>query len=542
MKINQSKLPTQEALYSFHSFIFPFQWQHNKRTDLVLEQQTELDTIDQLMAKQTAWKRHENWEQAASVLQYNEANYFYDFVRPVLYDTTNSTSIQRHYYHAQAASGECSYHIALANGKTYQLEVDDIVLSLYDSGVGILAFHLFNKEQSQSAPDDILNINNFGRRIYPPFFSSKIDLIGQQSFFDYKHWAEALEQTKAIGEIAQAIYLKHRDQIWISDDFSQWTKQQTLDQQPFLIRQLLPSELKGNLKMKPVLDDRMFSVCWYGNQALVEEIQGQQADQNYKQHDWWYQYVFVDKPEGKTCQSKSRAQNLISAATNDRWANYGTFYGSSRYSFVALTSHISNNSFGAIVCSHLQTIYYKIALLSLVQRASLLRFSEEITAISNLEKTDEKISKRIGSLYKQYIRFINKVYFREVTAQEQGIELYDMLQEQMRLGGQVKELEQEIQELYQYGLILEEDKRNEKLDILTYVAAFFVIPSFIATYLAIGDFDMKTHWLAVSILCVISAALAFATIKSKARTRWFFLLLTAIFTIYCLFIYPKTVF
>ena len=205
---------------------------------------------------------------------------------------------------------------------------------------------------------------------------------------------------------------------------------------------------------------------------------------------------------------------------------------------MALTGNISDNPFGAVACSHIQTIYYKIALLGLVQRASLLRFSEEITAISELPKDDKRTTKRIGSLYKQYIRFINRVYFREVTAQEQGIELYDSLQEQMRLPNQVKELDQEMQELHQYVLILEEEKRNDKLDLLTYFAALFVVPSFIGTYLGIGDFQMKEHWMSVSLLCLASAALAMLIIKSKSFPRIFWLIITAVFMIYILFFYP----
>jgi len=37
------------------------------------------------------------------------------------------------------------------------------------------------------------------------------------------------------------------------------------------------------------------------------------------------------------------------------------------------------------------------------------------------------MSKKVSDLYLAYIRFVNKIYFREVTAYEQGIELYDML-------------------------------------------------------------------------------------------------------------------
>ena len=60
-----------------------------------------------------------------------------------------------------------------------------------------------------------------------------------------------------------------------------------------------------------------------------------------------------------------------------------------------------------------------MAELVLVQRASMLRFSGEITKVSQLSNQDvEAVSKRVSSLYKEYIRFVNQIYFREITAQE----------------------------------------------------------------------------------------------------------------------------
>lgn len=538
MSLYNKKLTSKEPIYSFHSFIFPFEWSYNGRGERPLEEQTELKTLEQKMQSENDWERRQSWDKPSTIVQYNESAYFYDFVRHVLYDTGKNASIQRHYYNTKAAH-DCEYIIELYDGSKYILEIDDIVLSFYDTGVGVLAFHLINKRIDQSSPNDILKINALGRRVYPPFFQSDTNLIGQQAFFEYNQWEDALDATQQTNDIAKAIHIKHKGEAWVGDDFSEWVSNQDLDRTPGIIKGLLPIPIVSDLKIKPALDDRMFTLCWYGNKALVADLQGKQPDENYKQHEWWYQYVFVDGGY-KTCQSDRRTKHLLEGATNDRWANDGTFYGVSRYSFMALTENISDNSFGAVICSHIQTIYYKIALLGLVQRASLLRFSEEITAISELPKDDKHTTKRISSLYKEYIRFINRVYFREVTAQEQGIELYDSLQEQMRLPSQVKELDQEMQELHQYVLILEEEQRNEKLDLLTYFAALFVVPSFIGTYLGIGDFQMKEHWMSVSVLCLISALIALGIIKTKSFTRWFLLFITVMLMIFILFIYPKT--
>jgi Mg2+ and Co2+ transporter CorA len=170
----------------------------------------------------------------------------------------------------------------------------------------------------------------------------------------------------------------------------------------------------------------------------------------------------------------------------------------------------------------------------------MLRFSQEVTNISQLPAKDRKIGKRVGSLYKQYIRFINKIYFREVTAQEQGIELYDMLQTHMRLDVHVKELEGEIRELHNYVLILEENERSEKLDVLTYIGAFFVVPSFVVSFVGLSLFDdKKIEWWHISSLCLGSALLAYLVIRIPGRWRLLFIVIFLLLMVFLLFTYPQ---
>jgi NADH:ubiquinone oxidoreductase subunit 6 (subunit J) len=299
----------------------------------------------------------------------------------------------------------------------------------------------------------------------------------------------------------------------------------------------MPKVLLQKLDLQNVLDDRMFTLSWYGNHELVEHLKGNQPDQEYKHHAWWSQYVNIDR-DGSSIQNREMHERLMTAATNARWANYGTFYGVTQYSFVALTAEGSAYFFNKVLATHAMTMYYKLALLALVQRTCLLRFSKEVTAISQLPQADRNIAARISSLYKQYIRFINKVYFREVSAQEQGIELYDLLHSQMWLDEQVKDLDREIQELHQYVMILEEDRRNNKLDILTYIGAFFVVPSFIGTYFGVSDYQMKEHWWELSLFSILASLLVFAAVRSNDQWRWLWLLLTGVLMVVLLFIYP----
>ena len=78
----------------------------------------------------------------------------------------------------------------------------------------------------------------------------------------------------------------------------------------------------------------------------------------------------------------------------------------------------------------------------------MLRFSGEVTRVSVLEKGNKIIAERIGSIYKEYIRFVNQIYFRSVTAQDQGIEMYNLLMKQLNTKEQIKDLDEEIEAEY----------------------------------------------------------------------------------------------
>lgn len=537
MSVYERKLTSEGPVFSFHAFIFPFEWKYKHKSGELFEDQVNIQDILNKMLGDTRWERRTSWLDAESLVQFNETAYFYPFVHPVLYDSgKNDKTIQVHYYYNVPEDAE--YVIQLPDGTVYRLRIDDITLSYYDTGAGYLAFHLLNKDAAQSAPDDVLKINFFGRRVYPPFMGTDMSKVGKQAFFTDDDWEIGLKRTIEEGkELARSIRLEQNGQAWVVENFATWLKEQYLRRPPDLIAQLLPVSLASTVRVEPILDDRMLVVSWYGNDLLAKEVKGKKPETNYEQNDWWYKYVFVDK-EWPTCANKVMQADLIKKATYSRWVENGTFYGVSRYSFMALTGEMSNGFFPKLLFTHTQTLYYKLVSLCVVQRACLLRFSEEITAISQLETSRGQIGKRIGSLYKQYLRFVNKIYFREVTAQEQGIELYNMLQMQMDIPNQVAALQQEMEQLYQYALIVDEDQRNDKLDILTYIGAFFVVPSFIGTYFGIADYDLSEHWMWISVFSLLAAGLAFFTIRTTGRMRNLLLAALVLLMLGIIFLFP----
>ena len=109
---------------------------------------------------------------------YNEKNFFYEFVHPVLYDERkDQTPVILHYERQEAYSKKLTYEIdVIANDKNnrYKLTLKSIGLNMYSTGTGSLVFYLENYDYPEW--NDVLRINQFGRRTFPPFLGEQTGL------------------------------------------------------------------------------------------------------------------------------------------------------------------------------------------------------------------------------------------------------------------------------------------------------------------------------------------------------------------------------
>ena len=154
-------------MYSYHIFYFPFKWEVPANRTTTFTEQVNLQSIrfDPLSSWERVWIDGE--EEQNDV--YNEKNYYFPFVHPVLYDSNTPDSLLYHFERKEPKTSTVFYNISLKGGSFYQLKIDAINMNLYSTGVGTLSFYCRNERESQNNPDDILRINQYGRRIMPPF-------------------------------------------------------------------------------------------------------------------------------------------------------------------------------------------------------------------------------------------------------------------------------------------------------------------------------------------------------------------------------------
>ncbi len=451
----------ERTMYSYHIFMLPF------------------------VTNENALNPNERWreipfaiEGKEAALRYNETTYFHPFVRPVLFNNKKGAGISR-YFEYENQKGE--YIIEVQN-QTYRLELDGIALRHFENGVGILSFHLINHRYDGF--EDILRINDFGRRLFPQFLGdglveSTIDRLLACSL------TLALEGEKPIRES----FDHYRDIEKISNQPHRF---------PLFIEKLLGDAYEKN-DCIPLIDDRMYLMCHYMNDCIADELttynekNGQYA---YETSQEWHRYIFVDGGDS-TCQNRHMLQTLLQKATYarwsgygtlfgvTRWSDYGTLFGVTRYSFMLLSK---NDDFARNVLNrHIRTVYFQMATLLLAYRAMILVFSNQVT--SALEgKNDKSRKEKSETLFRKYIEFQNRIYFREVTAQEQGIELFDMARKQMRLDTHLQELDHDIAELHDFIQLKVEDRRNEQGLLLNKIAAIFLPAGLVSGILGMNFF------------------------------------------------------
>jgi len=539
-------------MHSYHIFLFTFKWKGTELGESLINNSGKTE-------KRT-WSRDTSQD---SISSYNEHKFFHEFAHPAIFSKEKKSLLEQFSYEIP---NDLKYIIKVKRRKplieveslfnnsipeppkrydfdegeqTYALSIDKITLNLYEQNIGILSFHLINNKYKD--PEDILLINQFGRRIFPPFFDKHFNN------FDISDIKNPVGGT-IHRELPISIQIEGTGINAVEDfeeNFKETKNINTGDYIPAHIYFFLGTNI-DLFKITNILDDRMFVMCWYGAEQISYkyrikrlkakdekkdkvyilsdlcqrmrggyEVSGFYRDDlqhrslalnqthdsyGYACNDFWYQYVFIDGYSSSCANSKVRSEQ-IEKHTYSRWVEANTLYGVSRYSFVCLTEPKINLETpfpnAGFIIDHIQTIYFRMVSLVLAQRAMILKYSFEATEISKFLKINSRgvlskenrhklrlMNEKLEDLFKDYTYFVNRVFFREITAQEQGIELYDMLLDHLRIEKQAKELEHDLDEMFRISNIKSADQTNKQILIITILGGIIVVPNFILTLLS----------------------------------------------------------
>jgi hypothetical protein len=522
------------APISVHTFLFPFRFdRHTDENGFANEYdyyaQTDIgDRIAiQALHEALTGKGHWSYErfsiEAAGIhsdMLYNEYAYFYDYIRDVLYNKAefDSTAISNFYRRNDLRGGEWIINTLQAS---YALKIESVTLRLFRTGVAILAIELHNERYHRF--DDILRINDYGRRVHPPFIKNRSAYEAQKNFLPRRI---TIKKPDGNDFVTETFVYDHFNEVRIGDHimhllgieiFTQCKCRDDSCSNPHAHRCKMRKSLKNLYYVQPSLDDRMFVHCWTGHDAISERLTDRN-EEKYLDSDIWYRYVFVDGGYA-TVQNDPMRRKLLRDATYDRWSAYGTLYGLSRYSFMLLTDR-SDFSIDTIRL-HMESIYFQMSVLLLANRTSILRFSDEIAALTSSDREDFTIT-RLDKLYARFLRFYNRLYFHEVSHQDQGIELYDLAMEQMRIKQHMNKLDGKFAKLFEYANLKENERETEAFNLLSLLISVLGIPSLILSIFSLGVFDFERSYRSLFTVLGVSALsgyLAWIGIKEWLKRR-----------------------
>ncbi|MFW5879405.1 MAG: CorA family divalent cation transporter [bacterium] len=460
---------------------------------------------------------------------YNEFVYFYKHVRnSVFYNEKNNKSDNNKnnendsdnkvlYYKRKNIDEKSTYNINIKGKESYELKISSIHLHIFESCVGILSIDLENWEYE--SPDDILKINDFGRRIYPQYVG-KVNDKG-----DYG----GTNATKG-SFLADSINVDLKGEPRYCENFK--TELFVCDsiQDEFKIGRhitgILGKAFTDHFKFEPVIDDRMYTLCWYSNECISNKLKKFCNNKYaYVDSDFWYKYIFIDGSPG--IANRKMQSELAEKSTYDRWVDWGTLYGISRYSMVSI---VNESDFAYNVLRvHMRTMYYQMAVILLMQRASIISFSSRVSKISgqikknrnNDSKLNEKIIKDISDLDGDVIHFVNRLWFSEVTPQEQGIEMYELGHKVMNLKAHLRDLKSEIQELYDYARLQVEQKDNELIKTLTLLGTIFLPLTLVTGIWGMNIFPQDGPYIYLGLLTIVSLFLISILTVDLSRNKTF---------------------
>lgn len=441
---------TASALYSYHTFIFPFLWNDGGK---VSRKEFE-KCLNKQLWKPDIFGQYRNDEASVSSEYYSAYQYFNNAARAVIYtfEDNDKQSVRCFRYLTEQLKSKdhnIKYHIKKGDVE-YILRINGIRLKLYNTGIGLLIYELEN--QNYPLIDDINKINDLGRRISRPFYNSEnstcslcadsisisgiTDIRGNKIFSQLSGAPAPLNPAKT--EIARIVTFLLEDN----------DRKVTINKAGKKINEFF---------IEPIIDDRMFVACYINNKEFADLLAQRNKDGEYrylsdaeeKSPDdrafnisrKLYETIFVDG-DGLSCHSREMLKRMLAENVYDRWIEFrdkgelsGTVHGISEYSMICISASLfSANAF--------LTEYIEIAMLVLAQRASLLAFERRISEVSSNKKGEKE-------LQEQYIDFDSQYMLHEVTAQQQGIEIFNIILEKMFIKDEKADVENQIRNLFE---------------------------------------------------------------------------------------------
>ena len=443
-------------IYSYHTFYFPFVWNMDgMEYDKYVEKfsSTSWECINDDCTK-TVTKGGEFDTDLEK--KYRKYHYFSRSAREVI-GGMGGDFVTNLSYDPKNVHNKAKYMIE-TKGITYALLLNAIRLKIYNTGIAILIFEC--KNDSYQTIDDVKNINEYGRRIYAPFLGASSVMCADKIGIKY-------ENRQVLADLEKEFAFKTEGTV-------------DINYIPEFITELLPGDVQDNIV--PAIDDRMFIACLVNDREYSKKITDYPNNEDVSAD--LYEFIFVNKPSFCGCSSVEERIKQLDSAIYKRWLGKKeeeiTVWGITHNSFMGITSIEADY----LVELPFLCLYTEMLALVISQRASILRFDYMASELScGFEKKGRNLRakkiRKLTLLQEKYIAFLNQFMNCEITSQEQGIEIYNLLQERMEISKALAHLSEEIRVMYEEAGVIQSYNLGKYGAIVAIVALIIQIAQWI---------------------------------------------------------------
>ena len=497
-------------------------------------------------------------------LAYQEYQYFNPAMRNALYTSLNNNShseISHTFeFRPEGRDKKLQAHYYITRNITYDLHVNAVRVILFNTGIGIFMLECENHglakdgKTSQANIESVKAINEYGRRINLPllpvpdperYFSLCADSFdfeftaGRNAdgspkierFSDnFKDFVYKCRNTEMLFEHLSLTHVANfiTDVLNYSSAPEKASGKSGDSSDNKHSEKTFSSKRGTNSKylISPALDDRMFVCCCVADTKTAKFYTAANVlgEFNYLHDDKTanslYEFVFIDTEGNVSCPTAEMRKELLSAHVYKRWLSCGTLQAVTNYSLVCVTSE----SVYAPVILPFLTQYTRLACFALVQRASLIKFQADAALLSaHIKNPKKKISTQniiaLNKLQERFVAFQSQLNLFEVTAQEQGCELYGMLREFLFVDKQREALQNQLDALYSAANTALDTNFNKWAAILALIALFLSLAGFFADGVdAVQKFKgYGWHVPALFAVAVLVGVISFFLIKYRRR-------------------------
>lgn len=534
--------------YSYHTFLFPFLW--NVSGNLKYTE------FEKLLAVGKRWVE-EKWDDAVNCnpiqsklnpdewrLRYAAYQYFTPAAQDIIFNIGSKNNVRLYRFVQDKNSSDMQYVIE-KNAEKYVLKLTSIRLKVYDTGVAVLMID--GKNHTHRSLNAVNAINEYGRRINMPYLPVgshqicadclSITVNGKTVSDDYLSFLNALHNEPDKQNVSWN-YIMRPIQYLIDGDGTDNNGLRVTTN----LRKTTPDFL-----IKPCIDDRMFVCCLVRNDAFSNILSGYDTEQHAYHYltgcennsssrralsDELYKLISIET--SLTCQSVVMKRKFLQNSVYDRWIDYGTVYGISQHSLICLTGEA--DYLLATPINPFLTQMVEMAALVVVQRSYQLLLFDRISDISEKFNEDAQIDdaqfEEIERLQAMYVKCQNQILLPQVTSQEQGIELYAILQNRLLITENKRVMDEQINNLRDVSSIsherlirdneqklVERDAHSQRaFNILAIIFSIFSILDPLESSFSGQDWYNALYWFAAKVVILIASCI-FVFKKPKRKKK-----------------------